>query len=239
MQREINSHTAENMKLLEETIEYSFKDKGNLLLALTHSSYANEKRNEKLCSNERIEFLGDAVLNIVISEYIYGRYTNLSEGELTKTRASIVCEASLMKCANAIGLGNYLLLGKGEENTGGRTRTSILSDAFEALIGSIYIDGGLTEARSFIYSSMQEVIGGSFTGEAFVDYKTMLQEIVQKSGELKLQYKILQEKGPDHNKQFVAQVALGDRVLGKGEGRSKKEAEQNAAKVALAGFQGA
>ena len=227
------------MKKLEETIEYSFKEKMNLLLALTHSSYANEKRNEKLCSNERIEFLGDAVLNIVISEYIYSRFSNLSEGELTKTRASIVCEASLMKCANSIGLGNYLLLGKGEENTGGRTRTSILSDAFEALIGSIYIDGGLSEARNFIYSHMHDVIGSSFSGEAFVDYKTMLQEVVQKNGELKLQYKILQENGPDHNKMFVVQVSLTEKVLGKGEGRSKKEAEQNAAKAALSGMQGA
>lgn len=238
MKRAIDAKTAENLKKLEETIEYAFKDRGNLLLALTHSSYANERRNERLCSNERIEFLGDAVLNIVISEYIYGRFSELTEGELTKTRASIVCEASLVRCANSIGLGRYLFLGKGEENTGGRTRTSILSDAFEALIGSIYIDGGLSEARNFIYTHMRGVIGGSFSGEAFVDYKTMLQEIVQKNGELKLQYKILQEKGPDHNKQFVAQVSLAENILGRGEGRSKKEAEQNAARVALDGMQG-
>lgn len=238
MQKEIAPHILENMKKLEDTIEYTYKNKRNLLLALTHSSYANEKKKEKLTSNERIEFLGDAVLNIIISEYIYSRFTYLSEGELTKTRASIVCEASLMKCSNSIGLGNYLLLGRGEENTGGRSRTSILSDAFEALIGSIYIDGGITEARNFIYSAMQDIIGGSFTGEAFVDYKTMLQEIIQKNGEQKLQYEILQEQGPDHNKLFIVQVCLSNKTLGKGEGKSKKEAEQNAAKVALASLQG-
>lgn len=238
MKNGINPQIAENMQKLEETIEYNFKEKANLLLALTHSSYANERRNERLSSNERIEFLGDAVLNIVISEYIYSRFSNLSEGELTKTRASIVCEASLMKCANSIGLGRYLLLGKGEENTGGRTRTSILSDAFEALIGSIYIDGGITEARDFIYTRMQDVIGGSFSGEAFIDYKTMLQEVVQKNGELKLQYKIFLESGPDHNKMFVVQVYLVEKLLGQGEGKSKKEAEQNAAKAALSGMQG-
>lgn len=238
MKNEINAKTAQNMKKLEETIDYTFKDRKNLLLALTHSSYANENRSEKLCSNERIEFLGDAVLNIVISEYIYSRFSNLTEGELTRTRASIVCEASLMKCSNRLGLGKYLLLGKGEENTGGRMRTSILSDAFEALIGSIYIDGGISEARNFIYSNMQDVISESFSGEAFVDYKTMLQEIIQKSGELKLMYKILQEKGPDHNKLFVAQVSLAEKVLGEGEGKNKKEAGQNAAKAALTGMQG-
>lgn len=235
---EIDARILGNMRRLEESTGYAFKDKSNLLLALTHSSYANEKKREKLASNERIEFLGDAVLNIVISEYIYGNFTNLSEGDLTKTRASIVCEASLMKCADRINLGSYLLLGKGEENTGGRTRTSILSDAFEALIGSIYIDGGLSEARNFIYTHMQEVIGGSFVGETFVDYKTSLQEIVQKNGELRLQYEILEEKGPDHNKLFVVQVSLAEKVLGQGEGRSKKEAEQNAAKAALAGIAG-
>lgn len=237
MKNGINPQMAENMKLIEGKIGYVFKEKTNLLLALTHSSYANEKRNEKLSSNERVEFLGDAVLNVVISEYIYSRFSKLSEGELTKTRASIVCEASLMKCANSIGLGKHLLLGKGEENTGGRARTSILSDAFEALIGSIYLDGGLQEARNFIYTHMHDVIGGSFSGETFVDYKTMLQEVVQKNGEMKLEYRILSENGPDHNKMFVVQISLAEKVLGKGEGRSKKEAEQNAAKAALSGLQ--
>lgn len=235
---EIDARMLEKMYRLEKTIGYTFKNRDHLLLALTHSSYANEKKREKLSSNERIEFLGDAVLNIIISEYIYGSFTDLSEGDLTKTRASIVCESSLMKCADRIGLGSYLLLGRGEENTGGRTRTSILSDAFEALIGSIYIDGGLPEARRFIYTHMREVIGGSFAGETFIDYKTSLQEIVQKNGELRLQYEILEEKGPDHNKLFVAQVSLAEKVLGRGEGRSKKEAEQNAAKAALQSLPG-
>ena len=222
-----------SMNELEAIINYTFKDRKKLLLALTHSSYSNEKKNDGLSSNERLEFLGDAVLNIVTSEYIYKNFPHLPEGEMTKTRASIVCEGSLMKCAAKISLGKYLLLGKGEENTGGRTRTSILSDAFEALIGAIFLDAGLKEAGNFISRSMKELFGDQSRSEVFVDYKTQFQEIIQKSSDQKISYQILDEKGPDHDKLFIAQLSAGNRIYGTGKGKSKKEAEQNAAKEAL------
>lgn len=218
---------------LESTIGYLYKDKRNLLLALTHSSYANENRGERLKSNERLEFLGDAVLNIVVSENIYTRYPDLTEGEMTKARANIVCETSLVKCALDIEIGKYLLLGKGEEITGGRTRVSILSDAFEALIGSIYIDGDIQQAGKFINARMKHLIEAAINGVLTLDYKTQLQEKVQKSREQKIVYEIIAEKGPDHNKSFISCVRIGERVMGTGEGKSKKEAEQNAAKAAL------
>ena len=233
MNREILAEHMESLRELETTIQYTFKDKDKLLLAVTHSSYANEKRIEGLTSNERLEFLGDAVLNIVTSEWIYKGFPAMPEGEMTKIRASIVCESSLMKCANKIKLGKYLILGKGEENTGGRTRTSILSDAFEALIGAIYLDGGLNASRQFISSAMVELFANINNNAVFIDYKTQFQELIQKSGEQKINYEILDEKGPDHNKVFVAQLSVGMKVFGTGEGRSKKEAEQNAAKAAL------
>jgi ribonuclease-3 len=217
----------------EKDLDYSYKDRENLLLALTHSSYANENKSERLQSNERLEFLGDAVLNIVISEYIFASNASFNEGELTKIRASIVCEASLLKCSEEAKVGKYLLLGKGEELTGGRTRISILSDAFEALIGSIYLDGGLNSARKFILKKMKSIIEEASEGTSFVDYKTQLQEIVQKNSGNTVLYEIVDEKGPDHNKVFVSQVLVSDRFLGIGEGKSKKEAEQNAAKAAL------
>jgi len=222
-----------SMSDFENAIDYSFKNKQNLLLALTHSSYANENKSKKLNSNERLEFLGDAVLNIIISEYIYTKYSNLSEGEMTKARANIVCESSLFKCANSIVLGKHLILGKGEELSGGRTRTSILSDAFEALIGSIYIDGGIKKVRKFLLDTMSQLISDSINGVILMDYKTQLQEIVQKSNDQKVIYEILEEKGPDHNKIFISQVSVSNKILGIGEGRSKKEAEQNAARAAL------
>ncbi len=222
-----------NVSQLENVIDYTFKNKKNILLAMTHSSFANENKNVKLSSNERLEFLGDAVLNIVISETIYLKYSNLAEGEMTKVRANIVCEPSLMKCANEIRIGSFLLLGKGEELTGGRTRTSILSDAFEALIGAIYLDGGMKNAKAFIHSRMGKLIEDSVKGFIFLDFKTQLQEMVQKDGEKKIVYEIIDEKGPDHEKMFVAQVKVMDKVLGVGNGKSKKEAEQAAARSAL------
>jgi len=217
----------------EERIGYVFKDKSNLLLALTHSSYANENKGNGIMSNERLEFLGDSVLSIVVSDNIYLKYSHLSEGEMTRARANVVCETSLMKCANAIGLGEFLLLGKGEELSGGRTRASILSDAFEALIGAIYIDGGLAKAKKFVLDNMKTLIHDSINGSIFMDYKTQLQELIQKNSDQKITYEIVEEKGPDHNKLFVSQVKTSDKVMGIGKGRSKKEAEQNAAKQAL------
>jgi ribonuclease-3 len=233
MNKDIISLNYDRICGLEAKIHYTFRDKGKLLMALTHSSYANEKKHEGLESNERLEFLGDAVLNIITSEYIYGRYPELSEGEMTKTRASIVCEASLVKYAKKIMLGDYLFLGKGEENSGGRNRASILSDAFEALIGAIYLDGGFKETRNFLFGVMNDILGDFRGNAAFVDYKTQFQELVQKKSDQGISYEVLYEKGPDHNKVFGVQVLVGNKVLGVGKGHSKKEAEQSAARNAL------
>ena len=215
---------------LEERIGYQFKNKKYLRRALTHSSYSNESK-EKPESNERMEFLGDAVLSLVVSNYIFHRF-HLDEGDLTKIRASMVCEKSLFRFAQEVGLGEELLLGRGEEQMGGRTRPSIVSDAFEALIAAIFLDGGLEPASRFILRFVREELD---TGErsAFVDYKTMLQEIVQKNPEEKVSYVLVGETGPDHDKHFVVEVRLNSNVIGRGESRSKKGAEQLAAKEAL------
>ncbi|MCI8815346.1 MAG: ribonuclease III [Angelakisella sp.] len=215
---------------LEQRIGYQFKNGKYLRRALTHSSYSNESREKPEC-NERLEFLGDAVLSLVVSNYIYHRF-HLNEGDLTKIRASIVCEKSLFRFAGEIGLGEELYLGRGEEQMGGRTRPSIVSDAFEALIAAIFLDGGLEPASRFILRFVREELD---TGErsAFVDYKTMLQEIVQKNPEEKVSYVLVDENGPDHDKHFVVEVRLNSNVIGRGEFRSKKGAEQLAAKEAL------
>lgn len=217
----------------EKIIGYSFNNRNHVLLALTHSSFANEIKSGKVKSNERLEFLGDAVLNIVMSEEIYMRYAQLTEGEMTRVRANVVCETSLTKCANNIGIGHWLLLGKGEELTGGRSRISILSDAFEALIGAIYLDGGMQNAREFVLRQVKQMLEDSANGVIMMDYKTQLQEVVQRNGEKKIVYEVVEEKGPDHNKLFIMQVKVSEAVWGTGEGKSKKEAEQNAARVAL------
>ena len=215
---------------LEQRIGSQFKNGKYLRRALTHSSYSNESREKPEC-NERLEFLGDAVLSLVVSNYIFHRF-HLNEGDLTKIRASIVCEKSLFRFAGEIGLGEELYLGRGEEQMGGRTRPSIVSDAFEALIAAIFLDGGLEPASRFILRFVREELD---TGErsAFVDYKTMLQEIVQKNPEEKVSYVLVEENGPDHDKHFVVEVRLNSNVIGRGEFRSKKGAEQLAAKEAL------
>ena len=230
--------TCDNISILETILKYKYNDTSNLLLAMTHSSYANENRYGHLESNERLEFLGDAVLNISISEHLYRNYPSLSEGQLTKARASIVCEPSLAKCSQKLELGRYLMLGKGEEYSGGRTRISILSDALEAVIGSIYLDGGFEKAKEFILPIMEETIKSAINGASFVDYKTQLQEVIQKTGDFRINYDIAEEKGPDHNKLFIVNVNIADKVMGTGEGRSKKEAEQNAASKALLKLEG-
>lgn len=220
-----------NIDEFENIIEYKFKNKDYILEALTHSSYSNE--NKEYDFNERLEFLGDSVLSIVVSEYLFKKERNLPEGELTKLRANIVCEESLSEAANEINLGIYMLLGKGEEATGGRYRMSILADAFEAVIAAIYLDGGLEPARVFILKYMEVIICDSRKGKIFRDYKTHLQEVLQGKGESNIWYRLVDEKGPDHNKRFIMEVGINERVLGVGEGKSKKEAEQIAAKKAL------
>ena len=220
-----------NIKLFEENINYEFKNKEYILEALTHSSYSNENKNYPF--NERLEFLGDSVLSIVISDYLFKKETKLPEGELTKIRANIVCEESLSEVSKNIHLGKYMLLGKGEEATGGRERISILADALEAVIAAIYLDGGIKCAREFILTNMEKIINDSIKGKIFRDYKTCLQEVLQSNGENNIWYKLIEEKGPDHNKRFVMEVGINDTVLGVGEGKSKKDAEQVAAKCAL------
>jgi len=222
----------ESIDRFEQIIGYSFKDKSLLEQTLSHSSYANEKKNAG-GSNERLEFLGDSVLSIVVSDYLYKHFTQVAEGELTKLRASLVCEKSLHVFAQQIHLGDFLRLGKGEENTGGRERPSILADAFEAVIAAIYLDGGMEPASKHILRFMPEDIEHG-KKPVYSDYKTVLQEIVQKNPEEKVEYVLIGEEGPDHNKRFVVEVRLNSQVIGKGKGRSKKEAEQLAAKEALA-----
>lgn len=219
-----------NINDFEKNIDYIFNNQSILYMAFTHSSYANEN---KLQSNERLEFLGDSILNMIISEYLYLNCSKLSEGELSKIRSNIVCEASLVKCAKKTEMGNFLLLGKGEEISGGRERPSILSDVFEAVIGAIYIDRGIEHAKKFIFSQMKNIIKDSVKGSLFTDYKTLLQEIVQRNNQNNIIYEIIKENGPDHDKIFIAQVKISGKVMGKGEGKTKKEAEQLSAKSAL------
>ena len=217
------------MRELEEVIGYRFQNPGYLREALQHSSYANEARHG-VRSNERLEFLGDSVLSIVVSEYLYTHYTHLPEGDLTKYRSILVCEKSLCGFARTIGLGQWLLLGRGEENTGGRDRDSILADAFEALIAAIYLDGGMEQARAFILAHVEPQMASSHNR----DYKTALQEVIQRNREEKVTYELVDEHGPDHDKSFTVEVHLNSNVIGRGTGKSKKEAEQRAAKEALA-----
>jgi ribonuclease-3 len=217
------------MKALEENLKYSFKDKALLLNAVTHSSYANEARNG-IVSNERLEFLGDSVLSIIVAEYLFTNFKNIPEGELTKLRAATVCEKSLAGFARKLELGKYLLLGKGENLTGGRERPSIQADAFEAVIAAIYLDGGMDAARNFVLKYIDEAIRQH---QSIRDYKTMLQEVVQRNpGEI-IEYVLTGETGPDHDKQFVCAVSVNGKKLAEGSGRGKKAAEQNAAKKAI------
>lgn len=222
-----------NVEEFERKIAYTFADKGLLTLALTHSSYANEAKKGSHENNERLEFLGDAVLDMVVSEYMYRLFPQMPEGELTKLRAAVVCEGSLAELSRGLGVGRCILLGKGEESTGGRNRDSILADAFEAIIGAICIDGGIEAASRYIMSFMEDCIRSSKTSFRNMDCKTHLQEVIQKRSKVPLSYTIVDEQGPDHNKVFVAEVRHDGKLLGRGSGKSKKEAEQSAANHAL------
>lgn len=210
----------------QQVIGYEFIHSGLLVQALTHSSYANERRMRKHSDNERLEFLGDAVLEIIASEFLYHHFPDLPEGELTKMRASLVCEQTLAACTKELDLGSYLLLGRGEQQTGGRQRHSILSDALEALIGAIYLDGGFASAKEFIH---RFVLNDIEHKQLFYDSKTILQEIVQAMGDRPLTYELLREEGPDHNKIFEARAVVGEEEVGRGTGRTKKAAESMAA----------
>ena len=220
------------MKLeeLENKLGYHFHDRRLLEHALCHSSYANERHWDRLQNNERLEFLGDAVLELATSEFLYQNYPTMPEGEATRTRASIVCEQTLALCARDLGLGEWLRLGKGEELTGGRDRDSITSDAMEALLGAIYLDGGFANAKEFVHHFILNDIEHK---KLFYDSKTILQEQIQSETEEPIHYELVKEEGPDHNKRFTVKVVLGEKVLGSGSGRTKKAAEQEAAYRAL------
>lgn len=219
-------------KQIQEKIGIQFSNETLLMKAFTHSSYVNEHRKKPYEDNERLEFLGDAVLELTVSHYLYEKYPMMSEGELTKLRAAIVCEPSLVVFANELHFGDAVLLGKGEEMTGGRKRPALLADAFEAFIGALYLDQGLEITKAFLEKIVfPKVDKGAFSH--VMDFKSQLQEFVQRDGSGAIEYNILKEHGPAHNRVFEAQVILNGQVLGEGMGRSKKEAEQHAAQMAL------
>lgn len=218
------------MKQLEQIIGYTFQNKELLKQALTHSSYANEKKLGKLGCNERLEFLGDAVLELISSDFLYGKFPDIPEGELTKKRASLVCEPSLAYCARQFGLPQFLLLGKGENMTGGRNRDSIVSDATEALLGAIYLDGGFANAKEFV---LKFILNDIERKQLFYDSKTILQELVQEKGIQPVEYILTGETGPDHDKQFSVSVQINGKIVGSGTGHTKKAAEQAAAYQAI------
>ncbi|MDE6910722.1 MAG: ribonuclease III [Lachnospiraceae bacterium] len=225
----------EALKELQEKIGYQFKDETLLKQALTHSSFANEQKINKLGNYERLEFLGDAVLELVSSEFLFNENKDMPEGQLTRLRASMVCEPALAYCARDISLGAYILLGKGEESTGGRKRDSIISDVMEAVIGAIFLDGGIDNAKKYIYrfvlSDLEDKI-------LFMDSKTLLQEEIQKNNTAQLRYELVGETGPDHDKEFSVEAYLDEKLIGTGVGRTKKAAEQQAAYEALVRIKG-
>ena len=219
------------IKDLETAIGYQFKNITLLQNALTHSSYANEQWHNSLKSNERLEFLGDSVLGMVVAEHLYKTFPDRPEGELTRMRADMVCETSLAQIAHKINLGNYLLLGHSEEQSGGRNRPSILADAVESVIAACFLDGGMAAAESFIRTFV--LTNTPVQAMKNTDYKTALQELVQQKKNQQIAYRLVGESGPDHNKEFVVEVDLNGATVGKGIGSSKKRAEQDAARVAL------
>lgn len=220
----------ENIKKLEKILKVEFVDKELLKTAITHSSYANQKN---IKYNERLEFLGDSVLQIIISEYLFLNYENKSEGELSKKRSLIVCENSLFKIAKKWQLGEYILMSKGEEITGGRTRVSILADCVEAVIASIYLDKGFQFAKDFVLTNFYKIVDMAMKDQIILDYKTRLQEVLQKNGDVDIKYDLLKFEGPPHRRKFYISVIFNGVLRGEGSGFSKKEAEQDAAQTAL------
>jgi ribonuclease-3 len=221
-----------NFAELQKKIGIHFHNESVLRQAFTHSSYVNEQRGRRIQDNERLEFLGDAVLELAVSQFLYKTFPKMTEGEMTKLRAAIVCEPSLVKFAELLSFGDMVLLGKGEEMTGGRQRPALLADVFEAFIGALYLDQGIDAVFRFLEVYVYPLIDkGEFT--QLTDFKSQLQEFVQQDNLGEIQYRIVQEKGPAHNREFVSEVLLNDNPLGVGIGRSKKEAEQQAAARAL------
>lgn len=218
------------MHEVEKRIGYTFQNKALLKQAITHSSFINELKINKWDSYQRLEYLGDAVLELSISEYLFHQYPDMAEGKMSKMRASMVCEQALAFCAKDINLGEYILLGKGEESGGGRERNSIIADVFEAIVGAIYIDGGFEVAKKFIAKYVLEDIGER---QLFVDSKSILQEMVQAKSHSKLSYKLLEERGPEHNKEFEVAVFIDEECMATASGHNKKDAEQKAAYSAL------
>ncbi len=226
------------MQELEKQLNYTFQNPALLEEALCHSSYANEHRAEHLSSNERLEFLGDSVLGFVTAEFLFAQHPDLPEGDLTRIRAALVCEQSLYEVARKLNLGAYLRLGRGEESGGGRTRTSILADATEAVFAAVYLDGGIAAASALIHRVLLDAEREEVVEERRRDYKTALQELVQRQADQVLTYRMVGERGPDHAKIFAAEVLLNGTSVGSGSGHSKKEAEQAAARSALESLSG-
>ncbi len=219
-----------DLKQFEENIGYSFNNIEILKNALTHTSYANE---QNVKSNEKLEFLGDAILEFITSEYLYNNYSNLKEGEMTKVRASVVCEESLYKVAIKLNFSDFLYLGKSEIVSNGKARPAILADSVEAVIAAMYLDGGIAPVKNFVINNLKDAIWEASKNVGMKDYKTVLQEKLQVHGDVHIEYEIIQESGPDHNKSFTAQVKLNGKVLATGEGKSKKSAEMQAARNAI------
>lgn len=218
------------MEKIEQKLGYEFQNKELLKKALTHTSYAYEKNIE---SNEKLEYLGDSILEFITSKYLYFNYPKLTEGEMTKVRASVVCEKSLHKVAKLHDFSDFLYLGKSEQLSGGKNRPAILADSVEAVIAAIYIDGGIEPAEKFIIENLKKEIEQASEHVGIKDHKTVLQEKLQIHGDVKIEYEIIKETGPDHDKSFEAQVKCNGKILAKGKGKSKKEAEMQAAKKAL------
>ncbi len=226
------SRREEKLKELQKNIGYAFNDSSLLNIALTHSSYT-ANRVEKLEHYERLEFLGDSILSMIVSQYIFRNCKELAEGQLTRIRANIVCESSLHEAAEILSLGDYLLISKGEELTGGRSRVSILADAYEALLAAIYLDGGINKAKSFVLNTLKDIIKRAIQNKIISDYKSYVQEHIQKTSQAKISYELLLEEGPAHSRTFKMAMMLDDKVIGIGSGNSKKEAQQAAAKSAM------
>ena len=220
-----------NLIEVEKLIGIEFENKGVLITALTHSSYANQFKDVKY--NERLEFLGDSVLQLCVTKYLFNNYKDKSEGELTKIRALVVCENFLHKVSKNLSLGKYIRMSKGEELTGGRERTSIQADALEAVIAAVYLDKGIEVANDFILRNFKDVIDKAINEEIILDFKTRLQEVLQKNGEVNIVYNLVKHEGPPHRRKFFTDLLINNEVMGQGVGFSKKESEQNAAKAAL------